>query len=190
MGREGTVDQPAWIEQPTHAIGLHDKWVFARVRIEANPIGLCRCVRGLVGREVWYIVAGPLLSIPPDPLLALAPGVARGIGRGTVVHHPPVGWPGPTPVEVGAHDSGRVGLLAGGEVLVRGGEDTAVDPGRAGGGAIILQRTEAGEVASCGGLVAVDLFKNLQRLRLSGNARRLVRLVVPNQMLETLVSRQ
>src|SRR5205823_11669950 len=42
--------------------------------------------------EVRDVVAHPLLrfGVPPDELLLLAPGLARGIGGGAIVDDPPV----------------------------------------------------------------------------------------------------
>src|SRR5579863_3243132 len=80
--------------------------------------------------EIRHVVASPLGSVPPDPLLALAPRVPGRIGRSAVVQEPPVGRPGVAPIQLRAALAGRIGLLSRREILVRSREDAGVYPGR------------------------------------------------------------
>jgi hypothetical protein len=76
---------------------------------------------------------------------------------------------------LGAHHARRIRLLAGGEVLVGGWEDAAVDPRGTDGGAIILELAEAAETLGGGSLVAIDLLENALRVWLTGDTPRLSR---------------
>src|SRR5712691_4547547 len=137
-------------------------------------------------------MAGPLGAIPPYPLLALAPRAALWVGRRAVVEDPAIGRPRPAPLELSAGDARRVGLLARGQVSIRRGEHAAVDPGGAGGGPVVLEIAESGEVPiRLRSVVAIDILEDLHRvwfaaLPLVG----IVRVVLPDQSLEALVARQ
>src|SRR5713101_1938775 len=137
-------------------------------------------------------MAGPLGPVPPHPLLALAPWPALAVGRRAVVEYPAIGRPRPAPLELSARDARRIRLLARGEVSVQSGEHAAVDPGGAGRGPVILEIAEAGEVPiRLRRVVAVDVLEDLHRIRLAALALvGVVRVVLPDQRLETLVARQ
>src|SRR6267142_2847668 len=137
-------------------------------------------------------MAGPLGAVPPHPLLALAPGPALGVGGGAVVEDPAIGRPRPAPLELSAGSSRGIGLLARGKISVQGGKHAAVDPGGAGRGPVVLEIAEAGEVPiRLRRVVAVDVLEDLQRIGLAALALvGIVRVVLPDQGLETLVARQ
>src|SRR6266581_5336414 len=166
MGGQWTVHQPRGGEQPALPVRLQDERVCPGVCLKTDAIRPGRCIRRLGEWEVRHVEAGPLLPIPPDPLLALAPGLACRIGRGPVVQDAPIGRPGEAPVEVGPHDAGWVRLSAGGAVLLRRRKDPRVDPGRARCGAVVLQLLGTGQVAARGSLEAVDLLEDLADVRL------------------------
>src|SRR5216684_1040190 len=124
--------------------------------------------------------------------LPISPWPALGVGRRAIVENPAIGRPRPAPLELSARDARRIRLLARGEVSVQSGEHAAVDPGGAGGGPVILEIAEAGEVPSrLRGVVAVDVLEDLQRIGLTALALAgIVRVVLPDQRLEALVARQ
>jgi len=73
--------------------------------------------------------------------------------------------------------------------LARRREDAAVKPGRAGGGAVVLEPIETFEVpAGIIGIVAVDFFEDLFHIRLARDALRVFRLVVPDEVIKPLVA--
>src|SRR4029077_10430476 len=112
--------------------------------------------------EVGDVVAGPLLAVPPHPLLLLAPRLAVEIGGAAVVHDPPVGRPRVPPAQVRAALTRRIGLLAGRAVLVGSGKHAAVDPRRAGGRPVVLEIADPRDVtAGLGAVVPVDLLQKL-----------------------------
>src|SRR2546428_11348669 len=125
-------------------------------------------------------MAGPLGAVPPHPLLALAPWPALAVGRRAVVEDPAIGRPRPAPLELSAGGSRGIGLLARGEVSIRSRKDTAVDPGGAGRGAVVLEIAKAGEVPiRLRRVVAVDVLEDLQRIELTALALvRIVRVVL------------
>src|SRR5439155_6408930 len=135
---------------------------------------------------------GPLGAVPPNPLLALAPWPALGVGGRAVVENPAIGRPRPAPLELSAGSSRGIGLLTRGEVSVQRGEHAAVDPGGAGRGPVVLEIAEAGEVPiRLRRVVAVDVLEDLQRIRLAALALMgIVRVVLPDQGLEALIARQ
>src|SRR4029078_13402290 len=99
-----------------------------------------------------------------DPLCRGGTGLAVRRGRGAVVENAPVCRPGVGPVEVRAGPAVRVGLAAGGPVLPLLRIDGAVDPGRAGRRAVVLQVAEGRQQLSGVALVAVDLLEDLERV--------------------------
>src|SRR5580658_10204106 len=113
--------------------------------------------------EIRYIVASPLRSVPPHPLLPFAPWLPRRIGRSAVVQQPPVGRPGVAPIQLRAALAGRIGLFTGSKVSVGGRKDAGVDPGRTRRRAVIGKGGETGEVL--GGVVSVVPVQLLQDLR-------------------------
>src|SRR3989442_5521249 len=137
-------------------------------------------------------MAGPLGPVPPHPLLSLAPWPALAIGRCAVVEDPAIGRPRPAPLELSAGDARRIRLLARGQVSIWGWQHAAVDPGGAGRGPVVLEIAEAGEVPiRLRRVVAVDVLEDLQRIGLAALALvGIVRVVLPDQGLETLVARQ
>src|ERR1700737_3094336 len=110
---------------------------------------------------------------------------------GTIVEDPAVGRPRPAPLELRADDAGRIGLLAGREIAVLLGEHPAVDPGGAGGGAVVLEVAEAGDVqVRLAGVVPVDLPEDLVGVGLTALAlARVVRVEVPGQAPDPPVTR-
>src|SRR5207249_11752467 len=131
VGRQGTIDQAGRAKKPAAPVGLHDKRIGASQGIQANSVRVSRRVGGLGGREVRDVVPGPLLAVPPDPPLPLAPGLAVRASGGAVVHDPPVRRPGVGPAEVrGWAEALRgIGDAAGGAVLLWVRKDGTVDPG-------------------------------------------------------------
>src|SRR2546423_7951051 len=95
-------------------------------------------VRRLRLGKVRHIEPAPtfLGGIPPDVLLALRPWLSRRIGRGAVVEDATISRPGEAPLR--CHVVVRTRLAVAGQVLPRLGEDTAVDPDAASGGAVLL----------------------------------------------------
>src|SRR5207244_10822306 len=76
------------------------------------------------------------LGVPPDELLLLAPGLARGIGGGAIVDDPPVRRPDEAPAV--AEVVALLGLFASqGQVLALLGVDAGVDPVAAGGRGVV-----------------------------------------------------
>src|SRR5699024_7459277 len=122
-------------EQPAAPVGLHDERIVAGKSCGAALLGVPAVVGVLLRREVGDILPGPplVLVVPPDIPLAFAPGLAVGVGGGTVVEDPPVGRPRPRPL------GGRAVLFA--ARLAAGGLvdpvriDAGVDPAAPGGGA-------------------------------------------------------
>src|SRR5687767_8067190 len=113
---------------------------------EPDAVRVASGLRRFGSGKVGCVVAGPPLPVPPDPLFPLTPRAALEVGRGAVVHHPAVGGPSPSPVEMRPGHARRVAFLPGGEVSVRRGEHAAVDPGCTGGGAVVLQLVETAEM--------------------------------------------
>src|SRR5207302_11063527 len=142
--------------------------------------------------EVGDVVARPLGAIPPHPFLPLAPWLSLEIGRGSVVEDATVGWPRPAPLELRARGIRRVRLFPGGEVAVRRWKHAAVDPGGARRGPVVLEVAEAREMPTwIVGVVAVDLLEDLDGVGLAALPLvRVVRVVVPDQVLESAVSGQ
>src|ERR1700722_9549563 len=110
--------------------------------------------------EIRYIVASPLRSVPPHPLLPFAPWVPGRICRSAVVQEPPVGRPGVAPIQLRAALAGRIGLFTGSKVPVGSRKDTGVDPGRTCRRAVIGKGGETGEVL--GVIVGVVSIQFLQ----------------------------
>src|SRR5206468_5013292 len=100
VGGQRAVLQAGGRVEPALAVGLHDERVVAAQRIGADRVRVGYVVRCAVGYEVRDVVPGPppLLRIPPDVLLASAPGCAVGGGGGAVVEDAAVGGPGPRPL--------------------------------------------------------------------------------------------
>src|SRR5439155_19778354 len=116
-------------EEPPLAVGPHDERVRPGVRVEADPAGLAGRAGRLPGREVRYVAARPLLAVPPDVPLPLAPRRPVGPRRGAVVHDAAVRGPRVGPAEVRVRSARRIGGVAGRAVLAGRREDPAVDPG-------------------------------------------------------------
>ena len=164
------VEEPRWhVERPL-PVALHDE------RVHAGDAGNPVVVRtGAVGRrlrllEVRYVVPGPLsclagIRVPPDVGLALAPRLAVRVGGGPVVEHPPVGWPGPSPLR---RDPGLLGPgLAPGSLVDAVLVDAGVDPASTERRTVRLHLAERGQRAPGGDVVAVDLLQHVERARFS-----------------------
>ena len=124
------------------AVRVHDERVDPADPLEGAFL-LSRRVWRHRRREVGHVVADPLLflRVPPDQLLLLAPWLAGGIGRRTVVEDPPVRRPHEPPA-VGQVVA-RLGLLAPQrQVLSLFRIDTGVDPVAARGEPIVPQVAE------------------------------------------------
>src|SRR5580700_3691821 len=118
--------------------------------------------------EIRYIVASPLRSVPPHPLLPFAPWVPGRISRSAVVQQPPVGRPGVAPIQLSAALAGRIGLFPGSQVPVGSRKDAGVDPVRTRRRAVIGKGGKTGDVL--GGVVtvvSVQLLKDLRDVGLS-----------------------
>src|ERR1700722_4167960 len=135
---------------------------------EADPSGYRLCGGWFGYREIRHIVAGPLRSVPPYPLLPFAPWIPGWIGRRAVIEEAPVGRPGVAPIQLGAALAGRIGLFTGREVLVRSRKDAGVDPVRTRRRAVIGQGGETGDVlGGVGTVVSVQLLQELLDVGLS-----------------------
>src|SRR5690606_38405545 len=111
------VDEPARHVERTAPVALHDERVRAVERVDADGAGLVAVGRRLGPLDVGDVVAGPLplLLVPPDVGLALAPRPPVGVGRRAVVEDAPVRGPDPAPL-VGHPVLLAPGLAAGGLV--------------------------------------------------------------------------
>src|SRR4051794_14095139 len=98
--------------------------------------------------EIGHIRPDPFLlrPIPMQEPLALGPWIAVGIGRGTIVHVAAVGRPRPGPAEMRARTLRPVGAARARPVVVLFREDAAIEPGAAGGAAVVLQFLEAADL--------------------------------------------
>src|SRR5580658_5965897 len=103
--------------------------------------------------EIRYIVASPLRSVPPHPLLPFAPWLPGRIGRSAVVQQPPVGRPGEAPIQLRAALAGRIGLFTGSKVPAGSRKDAGIDPVGTRSRAVIDKGGETGDVP--GGVVTV-----------------------------------
>src|SRR4051794_13644119 len=158
-----TVQQPRRVVEPASAIRDHDERLRARQCVEPGLLHVARSARRLGFGKVGRVVAGPFFSIPPDPALPLAPGLALEIGRGAVVEHPTVGRPGPAPISLAVAHPWRIGFLPSREILVRRGIDATVDPRGAGGGSVVLQLVEAIQMLIwLTGDITIDLPQHLK----------------------------
>src|SRR5262249_4616282 len=138
------------------------------MRVESDASRLRLRGRRLRYGEIRYVVAGPFLAVPPYPLLPLAPGLAVRVSRRAVVQETPVGRPGVTPIQLRAPLTGRIRLLARGEVPVGRGKAPGVNPRRAGRRSIVGERGEAGDVlAGLRRVVPVHFLEKLLDVRLS-----------------------
>src|SRR5690242_16585664 len=119
-------------------------------------------IRRLGGLEVDRVEPLPalLLHVPPGKLLALGPGAALRIRRGAVVHVPAVRGPGKTPTEMRAGPVGAVGAARARLVVILLGEDAAIQPGAAGGRAVILELLIGLDLTPAGPRVAVHLLEH------------------------------
>src|SRR4030095_11051826 len=72
-------------EQTRLSLGIHDEGT--------DRIGGLGC-----RRVVGYVNPDAATAVPLDDWVARIPGVALGIGAGTVVHDPPVSRPSPRPI--------------------------------------------------------------------------------------------
>src|SRR5208283_1904773 len=95
--------------------------------------------------HVRYVRAAPLGAIPGKQLALWVPGLTRRIGRGAVVQDAPVGGPRPSPVERLANAVG-IGVVAPCHEISGLSPGAAKDPATAGGGAIVPELCEAGEL--------------------------------------------
>src|SRR5882762_54348 len=135
--------------------------------VEADSSRYCLCRGRFVDDEIGYVVAGPLRSVPPHPLLPLAPWLPGWIGRSAVVQESPVGGPGEAPVQLRATLTGRIGLFAGREILVGSRKHPRIDPRRTSRRAIICQgRKTRNVLAGVGAVVAVHFLEELSRVGL------------------------
>ena len=150
MGRQRRVLEAGRREHRQFAVGDHDERAIAAERVHA--LGMRRPVRLVMRRlrrlEIGHVRPDPflLLLIPVQQPLALRPRLAVGIGRGAVVHVAAIGRPGPGPVEMRARTLRPVGAARARPVVVLLREDAAVEPGAAGGAAVVLQLLEAADL--------------------------------------------
>src|SRR5579863_5250659 len=84
---------------PSETIAMQEEGLVARQTVVAHRARWRHVVWRLRHREVGNVQARPFLTfgIPPYQLLALAPGLAVGTGRGAIVDYSPVGRPGEPP---------------------------------------------------------------------------------------------
>ena len=172
------VDQPGRGEQPGLAVGLHDEGVGAGDRGHAGGAVGRAVGRRTAGDEVGDVVPGPLagLGVPPHQCLALAPGLAVGVGGGPVVQHPPVRRPGPAPLV--RHPVLLAARLAAGGLVDPVGVDPAVDPAAGRRRAVVLQLGVGGHRLAVA-VPAVDFGQH--RLGV-GLLQRALRRVVPGEV--------
>src|SRR5215210_5389856 len=136
---QGPVLEPDGREEPALPVAIHDERPVAGDGVHAARV-LVRAVRWrLVSLEVGNVVADPLALclVPPDILLALAPGLPFRVGGGAVVEDTPVHRPRPAPLQV------RVvaGLAAAG-LIDAFGVDSGVDPTPTRRRAVVLELGE------------------------------------------------
>src|SRR3979411_1987112 len=136
--------------------------------VEADSSRYCLCRGRFFGGEIAYVVAGPLPSVPPHPLLPFAPWLPGWIGRSAVVQESSVGGPREAPVQLRARLTGRIGLFASREIPVGSWKHTRIDPRRARRRPIVCQGRKTRQVpAGVGAVVAVHFLEELSLVGLS-----------------------
>src|ERR1700756_4663405 len=184
MSRQGTVCQPDWNPDPTQTVRMQNEGPIAGER----SVAFCACWRPVLWRlarsEIGNIQTNPLLFrfIPPDQLLAFAPGLPIGARRSSVINDATICWPGkgPTmPVKVA-----RVACI--GSILIAGRKYTGINPATAGSGTVRLELSETFYKGAIRQGVAVDFLQNFLDIRLLDVA---LNCVVPSQGVQPGVAR-
>ena len=183
--RQRPVDDALGREQPGLAVALHDERVGTADRVLRPRVVRRHVVRPLGRLEVRHVLTGPAagLLVPPDVLLPLAPRLALGVGRGTVVEDPAVQRPRPAPL--GGHRVLLLARLAPGGLVDLVGVDAAVDPAAAGRRAVVLHLHVARQRRAVRAH-AVDLAQHRLGVRVG---RLAVRRVVPGEVQQRPVPR-
>src|SRR6267378_778527 len=158
--------------------------------VEADSSRLCLCRGRFVDDEIGYVVAGPLRSVPPHPLLSFAPWLPGWIRRSAVVQESPVGGPREAPVQLRARLTGRIGLFAGRKIPVGSRKHARIDPRRARRRAIVCEDRKTRQMlAWVVAVVAVHFLEELSLVGLSDPPLlRILVLVVEEQVLESLIA--
>src|SRR5579872_1115489 len=122
-----TIFQPARHIDPAHAVGMQRERSGATERFYTMaPLQICRGVGWHFFVIIWDVGSGPvlLISVPPNELFPLAPGLAIGARRSAVVNNSAIIRPGKTPAM--AKRILRVSLPRSIAVAVR--KHAAIDP--------------------------------------------------------------
>src|ERR1041385_1027600 len=93
--RQWTIIQSAGDPDPAHAVRMHNERFIASYGIIALRIFRRLVIRWFLLREVRSVMAGPflLVGIPPHQRFALAPWLAIGTRRRSVVQNPSITRP-------------------------------------------------------------------------------------------------
>ena len=163
MHRQRPVSEPYWGEQPAFPVAVHDERPVAGDGVHPSCILVRAVRRRLVSLEVRYVVAGPLapLLVPPDVLLAFAPGFSFRVGRGPVVEDSSVHRPRPAPLVVRVVPWPAVAGL-----VLTTGVDAGVDPTPASRRTVVLEIGEPSNGFSRLDLVAAYLLEDALDVRL------------------------
>ena len=156
--REWPVDH-AVAEQAADSLAVHDEGQPGLRIVRIHHLGIVRHI------------ANPLAAVPGDSRPRRVPRLAVEIGRGPVVHDPPVERPAPGPLREEAHAGWVVGLQvldsvsALHEVAILG-VAAGVDPIAAGRRAVVFEHREGGHLLARRQILAVDLLRDLVELGL------------------------
>ncbi len=173
-------------EEPALAVTLHDERPVAGDGVNTFRVSVGTVVGAFVGLEVGDVEARPLplLLVPPDVLLLLAPGLALGVCGGTIVEDAAVRRPRPAPL------GGGVGLLGPGlaaaGLIHAVGHYARVDPTPARRRAIILQISKPIHRLARLHRVTADLLEDALDVRLLALA---LHRIVPRKSLNESITR-
>ena len=100
MRRERAVFEATRNVNPSDTIGMQREWSCPAERLHALTVSqIVRHFGGKVFRIIRVVESTPLvfLFVPPNELLALAPGLSVGTSRGAVIDDAAVVWPRESP---------------------------------------------------------------------------------------------
>src|SRR5208282_264696 len=97
--------------------------------------------------EIRHVVAHPFLRVlvPPDLTARGIPGLAIDVAGRAIVKHAAIGGPRPAPCRMDAH-AGWIGGVAARGLIARFGKAARVNPNSTGGGAVVFEPRETGEL--------------------------------------------